>query len=148
MAMMNTQLPLVEALKTKMRWHEARQSVLAENVSNADTPRFKARDLKAPDFSGLNGVMAGGRTGSLAMAAPVSVAATDPGHLQGREFSAADGFRDLGRKGDFEVRPSGNAVDLEAEMVKSSENQIDFQAATAFYQKSLDLIRTAIGKKS
>ena len=33
-------------------------------------------------------------------------------------------------------------------MVKSSENQVDFQAVSSLYQKGLDVIRTAIGKKA
>ncbi len=41
-------LPLVDALKARMSWHNARQRVLAENVANADTPGFRPMDLKAP----------------------------------------------------------------------------------------------------
>ena len=139
-----TQLPLVEALKTKMRWHQARQSVLAENVSNSDTPRYRGRDLKAPDFSGLVRQV----TATSPALMPVQVAQTAPGHLAGRDISGSDGFRDKSKKGDFEVRPNGNAVNLEEEMVKSSENQVNFQAVSGLYQKSLDMIRTAIGKKA
>jgi flagellar basal-body rod protein FlgB len=126
-----------------MRWHQARQSVLAENVSNADTPRYHGKDLKAPDFSRLVG-SSGLTTPSLA---PVAVAITTPGHIAGRDLFGADGFADTGKKGDFEVRPNGNTVNLETEMVKSSENQIDFQAVSTLYQKSLDMIKEAIGKK-
>jgi len=142
-AMPITELPLVEALKTKMRWHQARQSVLAENVSNADTPRYHGRDLKAPDFSALMG----GSASPTATLAPVAVAVTTPGHIAGRDLFGADGFSDTGKKGDFEVRPNGNAVNIETEMVKSSENQIDYQAVSSLYQKNLDMIKEAIGKK-
>lgn len=126
-----------------MRWHQARQSVLAENVSNADTPRYHGRDLKAPDFSNLVS-----STGVVTPAlAPVAVATTTPGHIAGRDLFGADGFADTGKKGDFEIRPNGNAVNLETEMVKSSENQIDYQAVSTLYQKNLDMIKEAIGKK-
>ncbi len=137
-----TQLPLVDALKTKMRWNEARQSVLAENVANVDTPKYQGKDLKAPDFSSLMTT-----TGVVAPhLAPVTIAMTTPGHMAGREVDGADGFS-LGKKGDFEVRPNGNAVDLEGEMVKSSDNQVNFQAVSSLYQKSLDMLKEAIGKK-
>ena len=43
-------MPLFAAMTDKMRWHQARQSVLAENVANAETPGYKARDLKAYSF--------------------------------------------------------------------------------------------------
>ena len=139
-----TDLPLVDALKTKMRWHQARQSVLAENVSNSDTPRYRGRDLKSPDFSAL---VAAGATHAPQLPV-VRVAMTASGHIAGTELSSRDGFRDQAKKGDFEVRPNGNAVNLEEEMVKSSENQVDFQAVSSLYQKGLDVIRTAIGKKA
>ncbi len=35
-------LPILSALRTKMQWHQERQRVLAENVSNADTPELQA----------------------------------------------------------------------------------------------------------
>jgi flagellar basal body rod protein FlgB len=41
-------LPLFDALKARMSWHHARQKVLAENVSNADTPGFRPMDVKPP----------------------------------------------------------------------------------------------------
>ena len=43
-------LPMLSALRTKMQWHQERQRVLAENVSNADTPNFRPRDLVEPKF--------------------------------------------------------------------------------------------------
>ncbi|MEH0069574.1 flagellar basal body protein [Pannonibacter sp. Pt2-lr] len=42
-----TDLPMFRAIKSKMQWHQARQGVLAENVANADTPGYRARELKA-----------------------------------------------------------------------------------------------------
>jgi len=43
-------LPVLSALRTKMQWHQERQRVLSENVSNSDTPNFKPRDLLEPKF--------------------------------------------------------------------------------------------------
>ena len=43
-------IPLFSMLRTKMHWHQERQRILAENVSNADTPRFQPRDLTPPQF--------------------------------------------------------------------------------------------------
>lgn len=34
-------LPILSALRTKMQWHQERQRVLAENISNSDTPNFR-----------------------------------------------------------------------------------------------------------
>ena len=126
-------LPLVAMLKTRMHWHQTRQKILAENVSNADTPGFQPRDLKAPSFDRA------GRAapGTLAMAE------TAAGHLAAA--SARSGEDPTGARR-FETSPSGNAVNLEDEMLKVSQNQSDFQFAASLYQKSLQMLRIAAGK--
>ena len=42
-----------------MQWHQERQRVLAENVSNSDTPNFKPRDLVEPKFDATGASAAG-----------------------------------------------------------------------------------------
>ena len=129
-------LPVLSALRTKMQWHQERQRVLSENVSNSDTPNFKPRDLIEPKFDS-KGVNATGSLGSLAMMRPT------PSHIApsgGVQSFAPD------RKGTFQARPAGNAVNLEDEMLKVSANQMDYAAVTSLYGKSLHLLKTAIGK--
>ena len=43
-----TDISLLSMLRTKMQWHQERQKLLAENVSNADTPKFRPRDIVPP----------------------------------------------------------------------------------------------------
>src|ERR1700726_1361132 len=91
-------LPVLSALRTKMQWHQERQRVLAENVSNSDTPNFKPRDLVQPKFD-PKGVSAAGSMGSLAMMQ------TSTSHIAasgGGQSFAQD------RKVAFEPRPGGN----------------------------------------
>ena len=129
-------LPVLSVLRTKMQWHQERQRVLSENVSNSDTPNFKPRDLVEPKFDSA-GASATGSMGSLAMTR------TTTGHLApsgGGQSFAPD------RKGTFQTRPAGNAVNLEEEMLKVSANQMDYAAVTSLYSKSLHLLKTAIGK--
>src|ERR1700753_196111 len=129
-------LPVLSALRTRMQWHQERQRVLAENVSNADTPNFRPRDLVEPKFD-RNGAPAEGAMGSLAMMR------TDVSHMT--QSGGGDTFK-TDRNAGFQTRPAGNAVNLEEEMLKSSANQMDYAAATSLYSKSLHLIKTAIGK--
>lgn len=138
-------LRLMDTLRTKMQWHQARQRVLAENVANADTPRYRGKDLEAPDLPGAAGTTADGRaTAGGARVSAVSLAVTQPGHANG--FGSTNGFKkDASPR--FEVTPNGNAVDLEEEMAKSAENQLDYQTAASLYQQSMSLIRTALGRK-
>ena len=128
-------LPVLSALRTKMQWHQERQRVLSENVSNSDTPNFKPRDLVEPKFD-KTGAPAGAM-GSLAMMR------TTTAHIA--PAGGADSF-DQNRRAGFQTRPAGNAVSLEDEMLKVSANQMDYAAVTSLYSKSLHLLKTAIGK--
>jgi len=139
-------IPIFSMLRTKMQWHQERQKLLAENVSNADTPKFKPRDLAPLKFDtpiGVGGTVgaptAGGTAGG------VTLARTDPGHLGGSGGGAPHFLSD--RRGRYEIRPAGNAVNLEDEMLKVAANQMDYQTATTLYGRSLGLIKTAIGKR-
>ena len=90
------------------------------------------------------------RTWLTPLAAPggvttVSLARTDGGHIEGVGLSQSP-FQN-GNSRTFEVRPAGNAVNLEEEMMKVAANQMDFQTATALYKRSLNLIKTALGKR-
>jgi flagellar basal-body rod protein FlgB len=68
-------LPFFSALRTQMQWHSARQSVLAENIANADTPGYAARDLQRVDHEA-----------QFSVARPVAMAPvrTDAKHIAGR----------------------------------------------------------------
>jgi flagellar basal-body rod protein FlgB len=129
-------MPVLSALRTKMQWHQERQRVLSENVSNSDTPNFKPRDLVEPKFDS-EGQAVGGF-------APVALVRTSAAHIapSAGESTSFDQNRKVG----FQTRPAGNAVSLEEEMLKVSANQMDYAAATSLYGKSLHLLKTAIGK--
>jgi len=133
-------LPILSALRTKMQWHQERQRVLAENISNANTPNFKPRDLVEPKFD-KNGASSsvGGTMGSLAMMR------TSSSHIA--VSGAAQSFNGDGGKSGFLTRPAGNAVKLEEQIMKVSANPIDYAAATSLYSRSLGLLKTAIGKR-
>jgi len=128
-------LPVLSALRTKMQWHQERQRVLSENVSNSDTPNFKPRDLVAPKFD-----KAGGPAES---SGPLAMLRTSAAHIA--PPGGGDKF-DQNRRAGFDTRPAGNAVNLEDEMLKVSANQMDYAAASSLYSKSLHLLKTAIGK--
>ncbi|NOJ44965.1 flagellar basal body rod protein FlgB [Bradyrhizobium archetypum] len=131
-------LPILSALRTKMQWHQERQRVLAENVSNANTPNFRPSDLVEPKFDN-KGADVGGTMGSLAM---TRTSATHIGVSGG-----APSFRGDGGRSGFLTKPAGNSVNLEDQMLKVSANQMDYAAATSLYTRSLGLLKTAIGKR-
>lgn len=128
-----TDIPILSMLRTRMQWHQERQRLLAENVANADTPKYRPSDLAPPDFS------------RAPQPSGLSLVRTSAAHIAAASAGASDRFQP-DRKQAFEVRPEGNAVNLEDEMMKVASNQMDYQAATQLYARSLGLIKTAIGK--
>ncbi|HHG90947.1 MAG TPA: flagellar basal body rod protein FlgB [Devosia sp.] len=130
-------LPIFQALKSKMDWHQTRQKLLAENVANAETPGYRARDLEAFSFES---VLKGQGARSIA------TATTNARHISSAN-SGNEGFVSRSNA-KFEVTPDGNSVVLEEEMMKVASNQMDYQAATSLYSRSLKLIRSAIGRNA
>lgn len=130
-------LNLFAMLRSKMHWHQTRQRVLAENVANADTPSYRAKDLA--DFSFKRNL-------KMASSSGLSTAMTHSNHLQGKSSVVRDAFGAKKVDG-FEITPEGNAVVLEEQMMKVTANQMDFQAASTLYSKGMGLIKTAIRRR-
>jgi len=127
------QIPLFSALSKRMSWLTARQTVLAENVANANTPGYIAKDLKDLDFKSLIG---DGKTNG-----PVQLAATEPGHFAPMQptnpapvVQAAD---------DHSL--DGNGVSLEEQMMKVSTNAADYSLITTLYKQNISMIKTVLG---
>ncbi len=130
-------IPLFSMLKGRMGYLNRRQQVIAENVANADTPGYAARDLKP--FSVRAQAEAAGAL------RPVTPSMTNVAHLSGT-ISTASGsgsaFKTMASP-DSETTLDGNQVVLEEQMIKMTEARMNYEAAVGFYQKSLNLIRTA-----
>ena len=137
-----TDLPLFSMLRTRMQWHQERQRFLAQNVANADTRNYRPQDLAPLRFEASK-IATTSTTGALASA---GLRRTDAGHMGSAASSSSSRFQADAGAG-YETRPSGNAVNLEDEMIKVAANQMDFQAATTLYTKSLGLLKAAIGKR-
>jgi flagellar basal-body rod protein FlgB len=125
---------LLGMLHERMTWLHQRQDVLSQNVANADTPGYVARDLKPQDFSEM---LRGESTSANRLAV------TDARHIS-LTPSDSTRFEDVSSP-DQEANPNGNAVSLEQEMIKVADTQVQFQAAANLYTKALTLMKTAIG---
>jgi len=133
MVMDLSRIPLFAAITKRMSWLGERQAVLAQNVANADTPGYAAKDVKAPDFSKL---VAG--TGHR-----LPMAATQPGHIV--PVSAAGAFEAV-TDSVSERSPNGNAVSVEEQMMKISDTNNDYALTTSLYKKQISLLQMALGR--
>ncbi len=87
-------------------WLSTRQTLLASNIANANTPGYKSLDLQ-PFEEAME-------------TAKLQLAATEVGHLKAEPTSmAADAT--TGRSASWEVYYSGNNVSLEQELMKTGE---------------------------
>ena len=126
-----TRIPLFEALTKRMAWLNQRQTVLAANVANADTPGYTAQDLREPNFSAI----LKGTGGQL------TLATTEAGHLQPKQDNG--GFERISTGGERSL--NGNNVSLEEQMMQVSNTSASYALTVNLYQAQLGLIKTALG---
>ncbi|MGH1369701.1 MAG: FlgB family protein [Maritimibacter sp.] len=107
----------------------ARQSAIAQNIANADTPDYRARDL-APFAESYSAQGAG-------------LKATRAAHLLSGESSAVSFATQATYRKDA-ASPNGNNVSLESEMLTSAEVKSHHDRALAVYKSALNLMRSSI----
>ena len=130
------EVPLFAMLRQRMNWLHQRQDVLSENVANADTPNYVARDLKPVDFGKIVAEQNSATSLALTNVRHIPISAQS-----GTPYQQEDAFGEGGT-------PTGNIVSLEQEMIKLSDTQIQYQTATNLYQKAVNMFRTALGGHS
>ena len=104
-----------------------RMEVLSQNIANADTPHYKARDV---DF---RSVLSESRTTTLR--------ATHPKHLAVAELEGGNGvmFRNP-----FNVAFDGNTVELNVEHAQYGKAAADYQATLSFLESRISGMRKAL----
>jgi flagellar basal-body rod protein FlgB len=126
-----TQLGLMNGIASKMSWLVQRQGVIAENISNADTPGYLAKDISPFNFKN-----------TMKRLMPTT---TSSAHLSPVSLGGADDAQEAAERTGFEVKPDGNIVSREHEIMKASSTASDYQLVTNIYQKTVGMIKTAIG---
>lgn len=101
-----------------------RQALTAQNIANADTPGFKARDLAAFTKTYESALRAGA----------------------GTQFDTnAFGAPELDRS--TRASPNGNTVSLENEMVRAAEIRHQHDLALTVYRSTMGILRTSLGRR-
>lgn len=128
---MDHNLTLLRLASSLAAHSSARQTVVTENIAHSDTPGYRARDL--PAFSE-----------SLETPGFASQA-TRRGHM---DFGAdARGFepREIAAFG--AETPNGNSVSLEDQMIRAAEIRQSHDLALGVYRKTMDILRTSLGRR-
>ncbi|HEX7008189.1 MAG TPA: flagellar basal body protein [Alphaproteobacteria bacterium] len=143
-----SKINLFKALTRKMAWLGERQEVLAQNVANANTPGFKAKDIKPADFRDILGQTVAGAGGAPAAQAgrPLVLAVTDPGHVTGTRSGPQTAAVFETHDRDAPGRLSGNDVVLERELAKVGQTAMDYELTTNLYRRHVAMFRLALGR--
>jgi flagellar basal-body rod protein FlgB len=124
-------LPLFGLMKAKLNYASERQSVLAQNIANADTPDYRAKDVKAPDFK------------SVLASQGLQLVKTNAKHISPQ--TNAMNMNIIERASTYEQSPTGNNVSIEEEMQRIAQNQADYETTLNLYHKTINLFKTALG---
>lgn len=130
------QMPLMVALKERMKWLSENQRVISENVAHADTPGYKAQQLAKQDFSKLVDSF---DQGGFQRVKPVTLSKPPSAGVGVRGGAAYDTQQVKGN----EEKQTGNTVVLEEEMMKMAENQMQYNLAVQLYKKNISILKMA-----
>ena len=114
-----------QALQVKSR----RLEVLAQNIANADTPNYKARDI---DFKAVM---------SAAQQPEIGMSATNVGHFGSAEGLGEEGMR---FRTPFNTAFDGNTVEMSVEQAQYGKAAADYQATLSFLENRVSSVRKAL----
>lgn len=121
-------MDLFDLAERRLGWIDRRQGLLAQNIANANTPGYVAKDLQP--FAE-----------TLAKALP-DLAVTSPMHLTG---AGSAGHTDP-RIRPAERAPDGNAVSVDEQLTKVADTDGAHALVINLFHSYLGLFRTAIDK--
>ena len=121
---------LLSALGVKLKHLNQKQSVISQNIANSDTPHYKTRDLADINFSSGMGVQ---------------LQATSPYHIT--SANAATDFKYLEQKNSGNTTLDGNNVNLEEQMLKMAQTDMEYNKTIGLMRQINGLVSTAIGRQ-
>lgn len=128
-------ITMVDTLKARMNYLQVRQSLIAQNVANADTPGVQAKDL-APFAANFEK--------TLAQAA--NMARTNASHITANPDTQGQTKLDRQHEG-WELAPNGNSIVLEQEMIKANDTRAAYEMSNLVYSKHVAMTRAAFGSR-
>ena len=108
-----------------------RQALVSQNIANADTPGYHAKDIKP--FSEVFDDNS----------QPGDMRASRNGHLNG---SSSQGLNWAVSESGSGTDPNNNSVSIESEILKSVEVKRQHDRALAIYKSSMNVLRTSLGR--
>jgi flagellar basal-body rod protein FlgB len=136
-------LALLKGISSRMDYLSTHQRVIADNIANANTPGYQAREMKQVDFSQLVARLSGAARSGPKVAAPSVQIPAAIARFGGGGPGAAGSMRD---KTVFETKPNGNSVVLEEQLMSMADAQMQYQTMINLYRRQTNMLRTALGR--
>ena len=130
---------IFELSKAKLAYLGQRQAVLAQNIANADTPSYRAQEVRAPDFEAMVRGQSLNNNG---------LRRTHANHMTGGSSRVNQPFDVVDSDITGEFNPDGNRVNIEIELQKVAFTQAEYGQVIGIYRKNVQLIQAAIGNRS
>ena len=122
----NAQENVLEVYKNYVDFLSKNDTVISQNIANADTPKYlpkKLEDKKNP-FS-----------------YDIKLDTTNPMHIHAEEKNSK---YKLSTAEIVEIKPDGNAVTLENELLKKNQNSVKLHQVSNMYSKAKNMMKYAI----
>jgi flagellar basal-body rod protein FlgB len=122
----NAQENVLEVYKNYVDFLSKNDTVISQNIANADTPKYlpkKLEDKKNP-FS-----------------YDIKLDTTNPMHIHAEEKNSK---YELSTAEIVEIKPDGNAVTLENELLKKNQNSVKLHQISNMYSKAKNMMKYAI----
>ncbi|WP_341367481.1 FlgB family protein [Yoonia sp. BS5-3] len=128
---MYTSLDLFQTAHAMARHAGARQTVVAQNIANADTPGYQAMQIASfqDAFDGTS--------------QSAQMQATRPGHFLNTDALQASAAY---APSEGEPSPNGNTVSLEDELMNSIAISREHNRALSIYRHTMTILRTSLGR--
>jgi flagellar basal-body rod protein FlgB len=141
-------ITLFGSMGQRMKWLNERQKVLAQNIANANTPGYIPKDLKNISFTAHLDTHSNTAYGGGSSAAGLKMTTAQAGHLGGSGGGSVSSLvvQEIESK-ITSTTPDGNAVNLEDELIKMADTQMDYTMAVNLYKKHVGMMKIAIGRR-
>lgn len=132
--MSDDKINLMQLMSKRMDYLAERHKVISQNVANADTPNYRARDLRQQNFT--QALKDANSRQPLAM--------TQPNHLP--PVTPQTKFAVDKDKKPYETSLDKNGVVLEEQMMKMTQNQSDYTLNAELYNRYTSMAKMALSR--
>jgi flagellar basal-body rod protein FlgB len=132
----STSIPVLQEV---VGFSQARQTVLAGNIANMDTPGYKVRDLSVKDFQSRLQQAIETRHQPASSAEGIS-----PGEIG---FGGSEPLAEVAKNSKTILRHDQNNVGMESQVTEMVENQLHYNTALSIMVNQFRLLETAISEK-